>query len=713
MRHFLAAVHILLIIAYAPAIYGAPSQVLRPAYKEGELIVRFKNPLKAAKSATAQKSSILRKFKRFPAHHIKLPAGSSVQESLEAFRSDPNVLYAEPNYFARKSVVPNDPSYVGQWNLPLISAPSAWDNSVGSRGTDAVIVAVLDTGIAYSHPDLAPNIWVNSGEFCGDGIDNDGNGITDDCYGANFGGFSRGDPWDDDTADSHGTHVAGIMGAVGNNGVGIAGVNWAAKIMAVKFLHGPEGVGELADALSGVEYSLNKGAKLINMSFEVDEDSVSLRDAVAAAENAGVLVVSAAGNTGKNLDQTGVYPASIRSPVNITVAASTSVDTLPSYSDYGRHTVELAAPGGVATGSADAVLSTVWLNGGATLYRTTAGTSMAAPHVTGAAALIWNLHPLLSAAQVKARILNGVDPVPAFAENTITGGRLNLEKALNSQNLPAVFDVSPFQLSWNGGTIVVKGVGFGISPGTISLAGVNLNANSWSDSEITAVVPQNSKGGIVQVNGQGGGFPVTVTPLINLAATAVSGAAPLTVEIVAEILSGVTITKYEWDLGDGIFREIQGVTSRVTHVFSAAGNYKVSLKITDNNGNTGIESLTITITPPSSGSGSGCFIATAAYGSYLHPKVQLLRNFRDSHLITNPPGRVFVGLYYRLSPPVAHLIAKHEALRIIFRWTITPLVLLILYPLLTMVMILVVAVIAGVPYLCRIKKTKGSTLIWK
>jgi len=422
MRLYWVAVQVLFFIAFVPAVYSAPTVAGKTAFKEGEVIVRFKNPLKAAKSATTQKSSIIKKFKRLPLHHLKLPTGMSVDAAVRELLNDPNVLYAEPNYIVRKSAVPNDPNYGNQWNLPLISTPAAWDLYTGPGVVaNSLIVAVLDTGIAYTHPDLAPNLWTNHGEICGNAIDDDNNGIVDDCFGANFGGTIPGNPWDDDTADSHGTHVSGIIGAVGNNSVGISGVNWGVRLMAVKFLHGPDGLGELADALSGVEYAITMGAKIINMSFEVNEDTGSLRDAIGAAEKAGVLVVTAAGNTGKNLDTTHVFPASIRSPANIAVAAATITDGLPYYSDYGRHTVELAAPGGITTGSANAILSTVWLNNGSILYRTTAGTSSAVPHVAGAAALIWNLFPDLTAAQVKARILIGVDHVPAFAESTITG----------------------------------------------------------------------------------------------------------------------------------------------------------------------------------------------------------------------------------------------------------------------------------------------------
>ncbi len=692
MKQFAKLLLILLMICVIATEASSIADRITPVlhYKPGELIVRFKDQALASKNITASKSSLLKKFKHFPLHHIKLPLGLTVQDALASYRKDPNVLYAEPNYIVRKAQVPGDTEFSRQWSLPIISAPAAWDVSVGSREKSSVLVAVLDTGIAYYHPDLAANLWINPGEICGDGLDNDGNGIIDDCYGANFGGFTLGDPWDDDTADSHGTHVSGIIGAVGNNELGITGVNWAARIMAVKFLHGPEGMGELADALRGVEYALANGAKIINMSFEVDEDSQSLRDAARAVENAGALMISAAGNTGKNLDIYRVYPASIKSSNNIAVAASSFTDGLPYYSDYGRHTVDIAAPGGSTTGSANAILSTVWLNSGTTLYRTTAGTSMAVPHVTGAAALLWNIYPSLTAVQVKARILNSVDRVPAFTETTISGGRLNLEKALKSQDISTIFDVYPFQLNWNGGTVTVKGVNFGITPSSITLGGIRLPVSSWNDTEISAQIPQNSSNGIIQVNGQGSGFPITVLPTVKLTPSTASGTAPFTAEFNAEVLSGVPIIKYEWDTGDNVFKEYQGITSNFSHTFDAAGAYNVNVRITDSNGNTVTSSATATVSTPSSG--GGCFIATAAYGSYLHPKVQILRNFRDKSLLTNRPGRACVRFYYQLSPPVAHLIVKYEFLRVISRWAITPLVLLIQYPFMTLALFILFSI---------------------
>jgi len=405
-------------------------------------------------------------------------------------------------------------------------------------------------------------------------------------------------------------------------------------------------------------------------------------------------VISAAGNLALSLDSHTVYPASIRSANNIAVAASTRTDSLAPYSDYGLHTVDLAAPGGEDSGSADAIFSTVWLNNGMTLYRTTAGSSMSSPHVTGAAALIWGRYPSLSAYQVRARIMNGVDKGSPFSATTVTGGRLNLSKALMVNDLPAIFSVSPWSLPEKGGTVMVEGINFGTVQGTLTLNGAPLAVSSWSNSAITATIPPLAASGTLLVNGQGSGFPITVSngmaTTVTLTADPSSGIAPLSVVFTGTVTAAIPIIRYEWDLGDGLFREINGSAASISHTFDTAGTYTVRLRVTDSSGQTSIGTTRVNVKSSSSddsdgdggggGGGGGCFIATAAWGSYLHPKVAILREFRDHYLLSNGPGRLFVRTYYRLSPPIADFIARHESLRSMTRWMLTPLVLAVETP---------------------------------
>lgn len=687
-----ATVIILLLISNLPSDADAQQMKMlaasHPAYKEGELLVKFRRSEAAKRLHKAIGSSLKSSIKTLNVDHVAIPAGMTVSEALTLYRNNPDVEYAEPNYYVRKATIPDDPLYPPQWSLPLISAPAAWSRYTGSRAANSVIVAVLDTGIAYTHPDISANLWTNPVEIAGDGIDNDGDSIVDDYYGANFGGLKPGDPWDDDTADTHGTHVAGIIAAVGNNGLGITGINWSARIMAIKVLHGPEGYGELSDVLQGMAYALAHGAKIINCSIESSQDPAnatgmqSLHEAVNIADQAGALVVSAAGNTGLNLDYSAIFPASIRLPNNIAVAAATRFDQLATYSDFGRHTADLVAPGGSSggTGTPDGVLSTVWLNSGTLLYRTTSGTSMAAPHVSGAAALVWNQNPGLTAYQVKGRIMNSVDRLPAYHEQSITGGRLNLDSLLTVSDLPAVFNVSPYRLQ-SGATMTVTGVNFGTAAGQLTVGGRAATVTAWNDTVITATAPTGTDGDILLVNGTGSGFPLLfpLLPTIAISANPATGTLPNSTVFMASVLPvDAVITKYEWDFGNGTFTETFG--SSVSHSFTTEGDYLVRARITDDMGRIVEASLPYRINAPGSNSSSGCFIATAAYGSYLHPKVRLLREFRDRYLLTNRPGKVLVALYYRYSPGIADIISANSALRLVTRWLLTPLIILIEYP---------------------------------
>jgi len=524
-----------------------------------------------------------------------------VEEIVALLRQDPNVEFAEPNYWVRKAVTPNDMRFSDQWAMTNIAATSAWDLQTGS--TD-IIVAVLDTGVDYNHPDLAPNLWQNSAEANGAvGEDDDANGIVDDVWGVSYkGAIVVGDPLDDDTADSHGTHVSGIVGAVGNNAQGVSGLNWSTRVMAVKILHGPLGLGSMSDIIKGIDYAISNNANVINLSFSIPNYSYALESAIDDADANGVLVVSAAGNSGADLDQSNASPASIKRPNNITVAATTIGDTLSSFSNYGQTTADVGAPGGATSYTVTGILSTMSPIAGHGDYNYIAGTSMAAPHVSGLAALIWSQYPTLDHHQVKARILNSIDAIPELETKTISGGRINAYNALINPDNAAIFHITPSTVT-AGDPVTITGANFGATfgatTGTVTLGSTRLQIVSWnlSGKSIVAKVPLCIDSGEVRVNGEGNDFPLTVTD--------------------KRCSSG----------SDG-----------------------------DND------------------SDSRCFIATAAYGSHLHPKVRALRRFRDEYLLSNTLGQNLVNFYYRISPLLADFIRESPWLKQAAVWALGPIV---------------------------------------
>jgi len=319
----------------------------------------------------------------------------------------------EPNAIWQLDAVPNDTLYNNLWGMDKIQAPAAW--SIG-KGSHNVVVAVLDTGVDYNHPDLAANIWTNPGELPGTGQDNNNNGFVDDYYGWNF--YNNTANTLDD--HGHGTHCAGTIGAVGNNGLGVVGVSWNVKIMPVKFL-ASNGAGTTFGAVKAIDYATENGAHIINASFGGSFDSPAMKEAIVRARDAGVLFVAAAGNSASNNDSKPQYPANYPLDNIISVAASDQSDKLTFFSNYGASTVHLAAPG-------LQIFSTL-PNGG---YGNMSGTSMAAPHVAGLAALYLGANPGASYQEVRQAILGSVDYIPALQGKLVTGGRINAHRTMNS-----------------------------------------------------------------------------------------------------------------------------------------------------------------------------------------------------------------------------------------------------------------------------------------
>lgn len=353
---------------------------------------------------------------------VQLDPSEGMDQALKRFRASGLVEFAEPDYPLRASIVPNDPHFTSgfQWSLRNsstgrdIHASEGWD--ILNSASD-VIVAVVDSGILYTHEDLAANMWRNPGELPNNGNDDDGNGIVDDVYGINAVNGS-GDPMDD---GDHGTHVAGIIGGVGNNGKGITGVAWNVKLMACKFLDS-DGYGYTSDAIESIDYARRMGAQVINASFGGEEYSNALFQAIQSARNAGIIFVTAAGNEQMNIDQYEVYPACYSLDNIVVVGGSTRSDTFDSsYSNFGVGNVDLFAPG-----------TTVYSTWGDSdnSYKSETGTSMASPHVAGAVALMKARFTNLTSSQIISRLLASVDVLPAFSDRCKTGGRLNLGKAL-------------------------------------------------------------------------------------------------------------------------------------------------------------------------------------------------------------------------------------------------------------------------------------------
>ena len=371
----------------------------------------------------------------FGIYNVTLTPGTGVDAAVTYYSAQPGVTAAEPDFVLRASVTPNDPSYGSLYAMPKISAPTAWDASTGSGN---FVVAVIDSGVDYNHPDLAANMWRNPNEVNGDGIDNDGNGIIDDYYGANFIGANSGNPMDD---NSHGTHVAGTIGAVGNNNTGVVGVNWNVKIMALKFLSA-SGSGSTSDAVEALNYAVAKGVKVSNNSWGGGGYSAAMFSALQAAQNAGHVFVAAAGNSNVNIDTSPSYPASYNLANVVAVVSTTSTDARSSFSNYGVNTTDIAAPG-------SSIYSTVPGGG----YGTKSGTSMASPHVAGAIALYWDAVPGATATEVINRLKSTGDTVSGLTTVVPGGKRLNVGALLANLN-PPPDTISPVvtAAAWTGTT---------------------------------------------------------------------------------------------------------------------------------------------------------------------------------------------------------------------------------------------------------------------
>lgn len=421
-------------------------------YVLDEVLVKFREGTSSAMAEQALArtgSAAVESLGKTRWKRVKIGGKLSIDSAIAELGRQREIEFVQPNFYYRLAATPNDTLWPdpGMYGMPKIAAPAAWDLTTGSS---EVVVANIDTGMRYTHEDLAANMWANPGEIPGNGVDDDGNGFADDVYGYDF-FFNDPDPLDE---HGHGTHVGGIIGAVGNNSKGVAGVNWNVRIMAIK-IYDSDGFGTTSAMLVNA-YDYLRMMKLRGINIRVTNNSYSgcteacgfdqaTKDGIDAMGDAGILNVFAAGNDGWNNDTAvaPAYPAAYTSPSILAVAASTSTDARAGFSNWGVVGVDIAAPG-------SGVLSTTFSTDSS--YGNLSGTSMAAPHVTGAAALLAAYDPSLSVQSIKATLLNTADPLTGWEATPIrTNGRLNVFNALQNRT------VCGFGLSTNEVFPITKG----------------------------------------------------------------------------------------------------------------------------------------------------------------------------------------------------------------------------------------------------------------
>ena len=749
-------------------------------YVPGQVLVKFK-PAATPSGIRSMQDRIgaqsLREIRSIRVHQIKLPSGWSVEQGVEFYRRNPNVEYAEPNYRRyAKATTPDDPGFSNLWGLNNtgqtvngtsgtadadMNAPEAWDITTGS-GT--LVIAVIDTGVAYNHPDLAANIWANPGDPTEDGVDNDGNGYIDDTVGWDF-VDNDNDPMD---SNDHGTHVAGTIAGRGNNATGITGVCWNAKIMPLRTLNGV-GVGDSASFIAAVDYAWRNGAKIMNASLGGGSYSQAEYDAISRANAAGVLLVAAAGNEATNNDSSPSYPASYNLPNIISVAATDQNDGLASFSNYGASSVHVAAPG-VNILSAQPARQTVWtenFDDGDISNWTTGGTN----NTWGLSTAIKYSGSHSLSTNPAGNYLNDTDSwarTPAIDLSTHSGAKLTFYYGGESQ---AGIDELFVEGSTDGANwtkllihwISIAGDGFalGISGSTgdyWEIGEVDLGAydgeatvyirfhftsNSsttymgwfmddlsvtassavyagteyqylqgtsmacpnaagvagliwsrypaWTLSEvrsslISSVDKKSSLTGKVSSGGRIDAFnALRCRDAIN-APTGLQGvlAASGEINLTWTDNSGYEIGfKIERKTGvDGTYSQIgtANTDSPAYNDYSAepAKTYYYRVKTYNCAGDSEYTNeVSVSTASPTSTAGEGtggCFIATAAYGSSLEPRVQILREFRDRFLLPSRLGQGIINAYARYSPPAARVIEQSELLKTTVRVGLLPVV---------------------------------------
>ncbi len=578
------------------------SQMETGKYREGELLVKFKSGVvkaSALKVHQAVGASVIRSYTIVPnLEHVRLPKGLSVKDAINQYMSDPNVEYAGPNYIRKiETIIPNDTYFANQWALwntgqyaygtagADIKMAGGWEVTIGSGD---ITVVVLDTGIDYNHSDLVWNVWRNLGETsCTDAVDNDGNGPVDDCVGWNF-IEDNSDPMDD---SGHGTHVAGVIGAKGNNSTGIAGIMWLTNMMALKVCDA-SGSCDVDAEIAAIEYAIdmknNHGVnvRVMNASFGGGGYEPNEYDAINEANAAGILFVASAGNGGEdgiadNNDVAPHYPSSYDLSNIIAVAATDQDDRKVSFSNFGPTSVDVAAPGTYIFSTVPNWWTMYYGYGHLEMF---SGTSMAAPHVTGLAGLLSAYYSHFTHSQIHRMILTYVDVLPTLNGWILTGGRINADRALKSLWAPTDFvgiSPSPAQISLTWTERATDETGYRLERrmevGSYSVIAPSLpaNTNSYSDSGLTDGTRYYYR---LRAHNDIGDSPAYLTNETS-AVTQLSPPTGLTVTAVSSSSASLSWTdhsqseagyKIERRVSDGAFVEIGQVGQNVT-TFSNSG----------------------------------------------------------------------------------------------------------------------------------------------
>jgi PKD repeat protein len=526
-------------------------------------------------------------FEKKPGNNIP------VEDIVRLLGTEPGIHSANLDYEVSIALTPNDTKYPELWGMNNtgqtggtvdadIDAPEAWDLATGSTG---VIIAVVDTGVDYNHTDLAPNMWHNPGEIAGNGIDDDGNGYIDDIYGIDACN-NDSNPMDD---HYHGTHCAGTIGAKGNDNYGVAGVNWNVKLMALKFLNS-SGSGSYSDALECYNYLIamkQRGYNIVahSNSWGGSGFDQAVLDAIDTLGNLGVLCVAAAGNNSVDTDVSPFYPAAFNSNFIISVAAIDHNDNLASFSNWGKNTVDLAAPG-------VSIVSDSPGNG----FRTLNGTSMATPHVSGVVGLLASVFSNDTALERKSRIMDYVDVTSAMTNKCVTNGRLNAFKALQS----APFVTANFSYSRQGDltrvftdlstayqcTITSWSWNFGDSQTSTQQNPTHTYAASgFYDVTLTVTANTGATDSITKSVWAG----PNLVPTANFTYTDAGGFNVYFTD--TSIDSDGSVTQWYWQFGDGATSTVQNPS----HHYQWPGTYTVTLTATDNEGGSDSETKLVVV----------------------------------------------------------------------------------------------------------------------